>query len=88
LFFSSAGTACILMIMDVDKNPFPDSLSVRPVYQFKSQRTIIERSGSRSRTDYFFSTTTTHIPDQRSCPNPGGGVALKGITPTFLVVNG
>ncbi len=43
---------------------------------------------SDSRTDYFFSATRMHIPDQRSCPNPGGGVALRGITPTFFAVNG
>src|ERR1700727_310237 len=39
------------------------------------------------RKDYFFSATRMHIPDQRSCPNPGGGVALRGITPTFFAVN-
>lgn len=43
---------------------------------------------SDSRTDYFFSAIRMHIPDQRSCPSPGGGVALRDITPTFFVVNG
>ena len=37
---------------------------------------------------YFFAATRIDTPDQRSCPNPGGGVAFKGITPTFFVVNG
>jgi hypothetical protein len=58
------------------------------LYEFKKPVDIMERSSSRSRTGYFFSATRMHTPDQRSCPNPGGGVALRGITPTFFVVNG
>ena len=37
---------------------------------------------------HFFSATRMHTPDQRSCPTPGGGVALKGITPTLVAANG
>jgi hypothetical protein len=55
-----------LMVTDNDKNSFPDSLSVPPVvlYEFKKPADIIERSGPRSRRDYYFSAIRMHTPDQ------------------------
>ena len=58
------------------------------LYEFKKPVDIMERSSSRGRTGYFCSATRMHTPDQRSCPNPGGGVALRDMTPTFFAVNG
>ena len=41
-----------------------------------------------SNSDHFFAATRRQMPDHLSCPSPGGGVALKGITPRFLAANG
>ena len=37
---------------------------------------------------YYFIATRTHTPDQLSWPRPGGGVALRAMTPSLLASNG
>jgi hypothetical protein len=70
-----------------ERRPVPEFVAIQILINNLSQGSNSLLAGLRGRR-YFFSPMEMHTPDQRLWPRPGGGIELRGITPTFFATKG